>query len=216
MESMSIISIISGGISFIISMISAGFVLYKNYKEQKEKRLGQKLQSYSVRRVNEETSPNTLQDINVCLELIIHNPTNQIIKINHIKIPEDHPFIFNGALYPNPTEGMSDSDKRESGIKITKKNNKHIDLVDPKLDPEHLGFFDLFSINATGKLVLWFDIYPEEPCTRKPIIIVVEHTSCNEPEETLETKFCLGFFRWTNEQNDIFNKTLSKEKYPYE
>ncbi|WP_208434760.1 hypothetical protein [Bartonella taylorii] len=212
MSIISIISIISGFISFIISTTSASFVLYKNYKEQKAKRLGQKLQSYSVRKIIGHTSPNTLKELKVCLELIIHNPTKQIIKINHIKIPEDHPFKFTKALYPDPTKGISDSKKLKNATKIALKTPKHIDLIDPKLEPEHLGFFDLFSIKHESKLALWFDICPQEPCLRKPIIIVVEHTSCNDPEEKLETTFCLGFFRCTDEQNDMFWNTLLKKK----
>ncbi|WP_375639341.1 hypothetical protein [Bartonella sp. MF74HXZ] len=210
-------SIISGFISFIISTASASFVFYKNYKEQKEKRLGQKLQSYSVRKIFAQTSPKTLQEVKVRLELIIHNPTKQIIKINHIKIPEDHPFKFTKALYPDPTEGISDSKKLKNATKIALKTPKHIDLIDPKLKPEYTGFFDLFSIKHESKLTLWFDIFPEEPRLTKPIIIVVEHTSCNDPEEKVETTFCLGFFRWTDKQNDIFwNKFFKKRETPYE
>ncbi|WP_375676121.1 hypothetical protein, partial [Bartonella sp. CL42QHWL] len=186
------------------SVISAGFVFYKYHKEQKEKRLGQKLQSYSVRKILAQTSPNTLKELNVRLELIIHNPTKQIIKINHIKIPEDNPFEFRKACYPDPTKGISDSKKYKNATKISLKTPKHIDLIDPKLKPERTGFFDLFSIEHEDKLALWFDIKPIEPCLRKPIIIVVEHTSCNDPEEKLETTFCLGFFRCTDEQNNIF------------
>ncbi|WP_208442465.1 hypothetical protein [Bartonella raoultii] len=203
-------SIISWLTSFIISLFSASFVLYRYYREQKEKRLGQKLQSYSVRKIHSLTSPNTLQEIEVRLELIIHNPTKQIIKINHVKIPENNPFIFRKACYPDPTEGLSDSKKYENATKISLKTPKHIDLIDPELKPEHIGFFDLFSIKHDSKLALWFDIFPQEPCLRKPIIIVVEHTSCNDPEEKLETTFCLGFFRCTNEQNNIFWNTILK------
>ncbi|PIT67913.1 hypothetical protein [Bartonella tribocorum] len=127
-------------ISLIISVISLGFVLYKSYKEQKEKRLGQKLQGYSVRVVSEDLTPNHPSDLEVELELVIHNPTNQIIKINHIKISQDHPFTFVNALYPNP-KGKTDIEKRKNAKKIKSKTKKHVNLIDPKLEPEHLVFF---------------------------------------------------------------------------
>ncbi|GAA5094912.1 hypothetical protein [Bartonella acomydis] len=199
-------------ISLIISTFSLVFVLYKSYKEQKEKCLGQKLQNCSVRTVFERLSPKYPSDLEVELELAIYNPTNQIIKINHIKIPKKHPFIFTEALYPDPTEGISDTEKRKNATKIALKSGKLIDLIDPKLDPNHLGFFDLFSIKAKSKLTLWFTIHPQAPCLRKPITIVVEHTSCNNPEKTLETTFCLGFFRWTDEQDKAWEYRISKGK----
>ncbi len=198
--------------SSTISIAVGGFVLYTNYKAQKERCLGQKLQSYSVREIFGHMSPNNPQDLETYLELIIHNPTNQIIKINHIKIPKEYPFVFNKVCRPDPNEAITDSERDRNGIKVIPKTPKHIDLIDPKLKPEHLGFFDLFSIKAKSKLTLWFKIHPKEPSFRKPIIIVVEHTSCNDPEATLETKFCLGFFRWTDQQNETWFDKLFKRK----
>ncbi|QEE11918.1 hypothetical protein MNL01_02570 [Bartonella krasnovii] len=198
-------------ISFIISTISAGFVWYRYRKEQKEKCLGQKLQSCSVREVVGSLSPKNPSDLESELELTIYNPTNQIIKINHIKIPKKHPFIFTQALYPDPTEGISDSEKRKNATNIALKSEKYIDLIKPQLHPNHLGFFDLFSIKAKSKLALWLTIHPQEPHLTKPITIVVEHTSCNNPEKTLETTFCLGFFRWTDIQDRDFEYRIMKK-----
>ncbi|WP_375607564.1 MULTISPECIES: hypothetical protein [unclassified Bartonella] len=175
--------------------------------DKKMRELGSKLQVYNVYKGVNELGPKYPNDIELNMELVLYNSTKQIVKINSIKIAENSPFKFIEAYHPNNLLHIQNPKRKENAFKIIIQNSKHIDLINPILRPEPKGFFDLFSMNGDSAFSIILTLNPEQPQIRKPITIIVEHTAPNNPEETLQATFCLGFFRWTEKQDsDFWNK----------
>ncbi|EJF84670.1 hypothetical protein MCU_00248 [Bartonella elizabethae Re6043vi] len=172
--------------------------------EKKMRELGSKLQVYNVYRGVHDLGPKYPNDIEINMGLVLYNSTKQIIKINSIRIAENSSFQFIEAYYLDSPLHIQKFAREKNAFKIIIQNSKHIDLINPILRPEPKDFFDLFSMNGDSEFSIILTLNPEQPQIRKPITIIVEHTAPNNPEETLEATFCLGFFRWTEEQNSDF------------
>ncbi|WP_413154750.1 hypothetical protein [Bartonella sp. cb54] len=157
-------------------------------KEYEEKRLGNKLKISSCGLYDYIKKKENRGYFKV--GLTIYNPTEQLININYIELPSDSPFTFFSLSY--------DGDKEEYKGPVGGYGLKRIDFRDTIKGIEGIFTVGYSHIPSQEELKLWLmiDVTNEEELIRPhPISITLEHTSSNDPRETLKVIFVLGFIK---------------------
>ncbi|WP_336287826.1 hypothetical protein [Bartonella sp. CB60] len=156
--------------------------------EYEEKRLGNKLQISSCGLydyIKEKENRGSFK-----VNLTIYNPTGQLININYIELPSDSPFTFFSLSY------YGDKDEYKGPVGVY--GLKRIDFRDTIKETEETFTVGYSHIPSQEELKLWLmiDVTNEEELIRPhPISITLEHTSSNDPRETLKVIFVLGFIK---------------------
>ncbi|WP_332060413.1 hypothetical protein [Bartonella sp. CB74] len=159
-------------------------------RERKKEELGERLKISSCR-LYEYTKDEKDGSAYFHVDLTIYHPKEQLININYIEFPSDSPFLFSELAHEK-----DDGTLKEVGISddVNKLSNR-IDFRNPINEMFPVNFSCMFS---QEELKLWFLVYVknEKELTQfHPIFITLEHTSSNDPRETLKVIFPLGFIK---------------------
>ncbi|WP_273789971.1 hypothetical protein [Bartonella sp. ML70XJBT] len=153
-------------------------------KTKEEVNLGPPLQFKTNSPTLDKHDPNKFSFI-----LYITNPTERMIKINHIWIEKKCQFEFDKIVYSN---SVFISGNRKITIKPT--SPKHIDLI--KLETEQTLQDDLNAFNniiGGQEIKLEFFICSLKVNKSDTPLFIMEHTSSSNPQKTIKASFWTYF-----------------------